>query len=102
MAKPKMVTRTMSTTQATLLCLDVESAEPENRTFTFPGTFKKDADILRAAAKLLEIEAPTIHAVHVVNVEVKEVLYGMTEADFIAHANELPARATTNTTEVSE
>ena len=86
MAKPRMITRTISTTVADILCLDIESGEACNRSFTFPGQFKKDSEILKAAAKKLEDTEPNVHAVHVVGIAKLETLYGMTEADFLAHA----------------
>lgn len=92
MAKPRMITRTITTTNATVLCLDVESGEPENRTFALPGTFKKDSEILKAAAKNLAETDPNVHAVHVVNVTTDEILYGMTEAAFLANAHEIPKK----------
>ena len=92
MAKPRMITRTISTTVADILCLDIETGEACNRSFTFPGQFKKDSEILKAAAKILEANEPTVHAVHVVNIAKLETLYGMTEADFLANAQIIPAR----------
>lgn len=88
-----MVTRTISTTVADILCLDVETGEACNRSFTFPGDFKKESEILKAAAKKLETDEPDVHAVHVVNVARLETLYGMTEADFIAHSEIIPAKS---------
>jgi len=96
MAKPRMITRTISTTVADILCLDIESGEACNRSFTFPGQFKKDSEILKAAAKKLETNEPNVHAVHVVGIAKLETLYGMTEADFLAHAEIMvkPAKST--------
>ena len=96
MAKPRMITRTISTTVADILCLDIETGEACNRSFTFPGQFKKDSEILKAAAKKLETTEPNVHAVHVVGIAKLETLYGMTEADFLAHAEIMakPAKST--------
>ena len=88
MAKQPMVTRTITTTIATILCLDIEIGEACNRTVTLPRTSKKEKEILHAAEKALESE-PSIHPVHVVNLEVKETLYGMPESVFLAHATEI-------------
>ena len=68
MAKPRRITRTISTTVADILCLDIETGEACNRSFTFPGQFKKDNEILKAAAKKLETTEPNVHAVHVVGI----------------------------------
>jgi len=102
MAKPRMITRTIGTTVADILCLDVETGEACNRSFTFPGDLKKDSEILKAAAKNLEVDEPSVHAVHVVNVARLETLYGMTEADFISHAEIIPARTKDNKAEKSD
>lgn len=85
MAKESMITRTIVTTDANILCLDVDSGEPCNRVFTLPRTYAKEKDILRRAEKLLADE-PNVHPVHVVSTTVKETLYGMPESLFLAHA----------------
>lgn len=99
MAKPRMITRTISTTVADVLCLDIETGEACNRSFTFPSVFKKDSEILKAAAKRLEATEPNVHAVHVVGIAKLETLYGMTEADFLAHAMIMPAKEKPATTD---
>ena len=99
MAKPRMITRTISTTVADVLCLDIETGEACNRSFTFPGVFKKDSEILKAAAKNLESTEPNVHAVHVVGVAKLDTLYGMTEADFIANAIIMPGKDKHTSTE---
>lgn len=86
-----MITRTIQTTYASILCLDIESGEPCNKDITLPRTYKDDKAIMKAAAPLLETD--TIKPVHVVYSCVKETLYGMTEIDFINHATVLPPRA---------
>ena len=93
MRKP-MITRTITTTQATLLMADTVAAEMHNVTLTLPRTYKDNEAILKAARPLVETE--TDKAVSVVSVSTKETLYGMTEADFIQAATILPARAGQN------
>ena len=85
MAREKKVTRTVPITSATVLCLDIETAEPVNRTFDLAGKFKSDREILKAVSNALEKE-PNLKAVHVVDVEFKGIKYGMTESNFIANA----------------
>lgn len=88
MAKESLITRTITTSTVTVLCLDVDSGEPENRTFTLPRTYAKEKDILRRAkAQLDEAGEANVHAVHVVDVKVNETLYGMPESLFLAHAS---------------
>lgn len=93
MRKP-MITRTITTTQATLLMADTVAAEMHNVTVTLPRTYKDNEAILKAARPLVETENDK--AVSVVSVSTKETLYGMTEADFIQAAAILPARAGQN------
>ena len=90
MRKP-MITRTITTTEATLLMADTVAAEMHNVTVTLPRTYKDNEAILKAARPLVETD--TDKAVSVVSVSTKETLYGMTEADFIKAASILPARS---------
>ena len=90
MAKPKMITRTIATTIIDILCLDIDSGEACNRSFTIAGEVKKESEALKFAAKKLADTEANIHPVHVVNQSRIETLYGMTEADFIAHSVIMP------------
>ena len=89
MRKP-MVTRTIQTTEVTLLCLDIESAEPCNKDCVLPRTYKDEDAMLKAAKEVIDTD--TIKCVSVVRSEVKETLYGMDEAKFIENAEVLPPR----------
>lgn len=91
MARESMVTRTIITTNATVMCINVETAEPYNETVKLPGTHKDNNAILKQAKKLLEND--TVKCVHVVDVAEEQKLYGMKEVDFIAHAEILPSRS---------
>ena len=86
----RMVTRTIQSTKATILCLNTETAEPFNETVLLSGTFKDNKTILKAAKPIIDND--TISAVKVVDVVIEEKLYGMSEQDFIAHSKELPPR----------
>lgn len=90
MARVPMVTRTITATKITALCLNIETAEPFNKTVTISGTFKDEKSMMKAAEKLLNTE--TEKAVHIVCSEEIETLYGMTEQEFIQLANVLPPR----------
>lgn len=85
MAKVPMVTRTIKTTTAIVLCLDIDSGEPCNRSFTLPREQNNEKQILKAVAPLLEDE-PNVKPVHVVDTVINEQLYGMPETEFLAHA----------------
>ena len=86
--RESMVTRTITTTKAIILCLDIESGEPCNRTFNFPRTYKKEKELLQKAQAALTDE-PNLRAVHVADTEVIEELYGMTESTFLASAQKI-------------
>ena len=91
MAKKPMITRTIQTTEVTVLCMDIQQGEPFNKDVTLPRTYKDNTAMLKAAAAIIDTDE--VKAVHIVRYEVKETLYGMTEADFIANATILPARS---------
>lgn len=91
MARTPMVTRTIVTTKATIMCLDVEAEEPFNKEVTLPRTYKDEKALLKKVRPLVETE--TVKAVHVVDTEEVETLYGMTEQEFIENAQILPPRA---------
>lgn len=85
-----MVTRTVTTTAADCMCLDVINAEPINKRFIMSGTYESDEKLLKAVRKLHETEELKIAAV--VNTEIINALYGMDEADFLNMAKILPPR----------
>lgn len=88
MAREPMVTRTITATKITALCLNIETAEPFNKEVTISGTFKDEKSMMKAAEKLLNTE--TEKAVHIVSSEEIETLYGMSEQEFIQKAKVLP------------
>lgn len=92
MRKP-MVTRTIQTTVATVLCLDLIKAEPFNQDVTLPRTYKDTNTMMKKVKEIIDTE--DVKAVHIVNSYVEEQLYGMTEDKFIACAEKLPPRGTT-------
>lgn len=87
MARKAMVTRTINTTQATVLCMDLTTSQPVEKILTLPRTYKNNKDLMKAVE--VAIADDTIKAVHVKNTEVVETLYGMTEQDFINSAIKL-------------
>lgn len=90
MARVPMVTRTIVATKANVMCLDVQKGEPFNESVTIPRTYKDDEVLLKKVRPLLETE--TVKAVHIVDKEEIETLYGMTEQEFIQRAKVLPPR----------
>lgn len=87
MARKPMVTRTLISTQVTVLCLDIQSAEPSNVTFSIARTFKDDDKLMKALKD--EHETDDLKLVHIVDKKEVEKLYGMTETDFMKYASEL-------------
>lgn len=90
MARKPMITRTIKTTVATVLCLDVEKAEPLNYTVELARAYKDEKHLMKAIRE--KVDTAEVKVVHLVSVDVKEALYGMYEDDFIEHAKELPPR----------
>lgn len=92
MARKPMVTRTIKTTEVTVLCLNIETAEPFNKTVTVPRTHKDDKKLLDIVKGMVETDTEKV--VHIVDKQVSNVLYGMTEEKFISEAEILPDRET--------
>lgn len=99
MARQRMVTRTIEQTTATIMCLDVTTAEVQVRDFTIGGNF--DAETLLKKFKAI-YETDTYKLVHIERVHMDELLLGMTEDDFIRYAKVLPPRSGAKDTEAEE
>lgn len=84
MAREAMVTRSIEATKVSVLGLNIETAEPENKTFYLPGTFKDEKKLLNKVKK--EFESDTYKIATVVDSEVVTTLYGMKVDDFIKSA----------------
>lgn len=97
MARIPMVTRTITTTHATVLCLDLVSAEPFNKDVVLPRTYKDEKSLMKKVSALIDNE--TVKAVHIVDKKEVETLYGMTEQEFIETAKVLPPREKTTAEE---
>ena len=94
MARVPQVTRTIQTTNVSVLCMDIQNREPVNIDVVLPRTYKDDETMLKAVKKIAETD--TIKPVQIVSSMVQETLYGMSEQDFISHAEVLPLRNTIN------
>lgn len=90
MARKPMITRTIQTTVANVLYLNIAEEKPFYETVTLPRTYKSEKDLFKAVEALCT--DPNVKAVHVADTYVKETLYGMTEKEFIDHAQVLPPR----------
>ena len=89
MAREKMVTRTTQQTTAEIMCLNVETAEVEIKSYTIGGS-PTDSEILKKLRKIYETE--TFKLVALQKIETETLLLGMTEEDFIKYATVLPPR----------
>lgn len=88
----KMITRNIKSTDVTVMCVDTTTAEVFNRSATLVGSFKDDAAALKAYTKNITIPANE-KIVRVVDTEQHEQLYGISEVDFIAHAQPINIEA---------
>lgn len=81
MARTPMVTRSITITQANVLCLNTLTAEPFNKLVSFSRTFKDEKSLMKKVRE--EVDTDDVKAVHIVNKEEVEHLYGMEEQLFI-------------------
>lgn len=82
-----MVTRTIESTEVTVMALDVIHGEPLTRTYNIAGTYKDEAKLLKAVQSAYDTDE--VKNVHVVDSKVVGKLYGMYENDFLKVAIEL-------------
>lgn len=90
MARKPMVTRSIKSTKATVLGMDIELCEPMNKTCIVAGTFKDDAKLMKVVRA--ELETDSFKVVKIVDTQEEETLYGMDINKFIAEAEILPPR----------
>nr|DAF33048.1 MAG TPA: hypothetical protein [Caudoviricetes sp.] len=90
MAKARMVTRTIVRTEVVALCANKQAESIENVTITVTGAYKDEKALVKAVIKAL----PATHAfLSIKSTTVNEILYGMTEAEFVANATEISKNA---------
>lgn len=92
MARVPSVTRTIQTTKANVLCIDLSTEQPFTQSVIIPRTYKDERSMLKKIKPMLENE--NVKVVHVQNFTVESTLYGMTEEEFIKAAEILPPRKT--------
>ena len=90
MAREPMVTRTFQTVKVTVLVANTVTREMEEKEVTLPRTFSDDKKLMKAVEKT--IASGDLKVVAIVDKEIIETLYGMTESEFIAVAKVLPPR----------
>lgn len=96
MARKPMVTRTVTTTKATVLCVNTVAEETVTQVIEVPRTYTDDSKLLKAVKDTLDA---TIIPVKVISTETIQTLYGMTEQQFIELAEKLPSRTKVETDE---
>ncbi len=96
MRKP-MITRTIQTTRATVMFIDTTNPTPYTNDIVLPRTYKNDDAMLKLVKQMCETS--TIKAVAIMSSKIESALYGMSEADFVAHAQiiEKPSKADNDT-----
>lgn len=90
MARVPQITRTMRTTKAKILCLDLIDKQPIVKDVVLPRTFKDEKALMKAVKALYETDV--FKCVNCESQEVVETLYGMSEQKFIDNADILPPR----------
>lgn len=92
MARTPMITRTVTTTKAKVLCINLADEKPFVQEVVLPRTYKDERSMLKRIKPMVEND--TIKVVHVQGSETVETLYGMSEQQFIDTATILPPRNT--------
>jgi hypothetical protein len=90
MARIPMVTRTIKSTKAQVLGVNLETKATEVKEVILPRTYKDDSEVLNA------ISITGFKPVMVESKEVQEELYGMEESEFITVAKVQPVRVKKN------
>ena len=85
-----MVTRTIPTTKVHMFCVNTEDRSTFEQYFTLPRTYKDEQKMMKFLEKALEGEP--VKPVQILDYEVQETLYGMTEQEFVLNAQVLPPR----------
>ena len=90
MARVPMVTRTITTTKAKVLCVSIVENKTFDQEVTLPRIYKDEKSLMKQVKAVLEND--NVKPLRVISTEVDETLYGMTEQEFITLAKILPPR----------
>lgn len=90
MARLPQVTRTIPTTKATVLVLNIETGISEEKIVSVPREYKKTEKLRKAIEAIVNTETEKL--AHIKSTEIVETLYGMSEQEFIQYAQILPPR----------
>lgn len=80
-----MVTRTLKSTQATLMCVDMETSTIVEKIVTLPRTYADKKAIVKTIEKQ-NLLPENIRLVDVKSTLIIEAKYGMTEVEFMQYA----------------
>lgn len=100
MTRERMVTRTISFTEVTVISMNIETVTPNHEVIRIAGVFDNDKTLLKKLKNRYETDLYKIVAI--TDTKVIEKLYGMSEEDFIEYAKELPPRNGQTTSEIEE
>lgn len=100
MARQPQVTRTIPTTKAKILVVNIDTGISEEREVSIPREYKKPKKLREAIEAI--VNTNTEKLAHIKSTEITEVLYGMSEQKFIENAEILPPRSAKENTEESE
>lgn len=95
MARERYVTRTVNVTTYSVMCLNIETAQPETREYKTTGKHT-NSEMLKKLQK--QHDTATLKLVTIIGTTEEIVLYGMPETEFIKVAKVLPPRAKTEET----
>lgn len=95
MAKPSIVSRTITSTKVNAFCANPITRDSYNKDFIVPGTFKDKDKLLKSCQKIHQTDEEKIIFIH--SAEVITELRGMSESDFIKYSEILPPRGTKKT-----
>lgn len=92
MGRIRMVTRTITSTNATMLMVNPADRSTFEQVVPMPGEYKDNDKLMKDIAALFADEP--VKPVAILNTEIATKLYGMTEQAFVANAEILPDRET--------
>lgn len=84
MARIPVVSRTMETTVAKVLVVDVNTQKTQEQEVSLPRTYKNNDVVLKRVRNLLD--TPDVKVVHIIDTTVKRTKYAMSEQKFIENA----------------
>ena len=90
MARVSMVTRTITSSEISVIALDVNTCEVVKTTHVLSGELENNEKTLKKVQD--NFNTDTVKIVSIESIKVITSLYGMSESDFIKYAKILPSR----------